>query len=68
MPTHTESEFIGTAEVCKLLHVHQATVGRLVASGDLEPAHKLPGKNGAYVFRRTDVDDLIAKRSAEASA
>ncbi|WP_158087256.1 helix-turn-helix transcriptional regulator [Mycobacterium aquaticum] len=67
MPTHTDTEFIGSAEVCRILKVHQATIGRWVAAGDLEPAHKLPGKNGAYLFRRSDIDELAAKRAAEAS-
>lgn len=64
MPSHSDSppEFIGSAEVARLLRINQVTVSRWVTSGDLVPAHKLPGKNGAYLFNRADVDRLVAKR------
>lgn len=69
MESHTDppTEFIGSAEVARLLEINQVTVSRWVTSGDLIPAHKLPGKNGAYLFKREDVDRLIADR-AEQSA
>jgi excisionase family DNA binding protein len=69
MPTHSASppDLIGSAEVARLLKINQVTVARWVASGQLTPAHKLPGKNGAYLFNRADVDQLISDR-AEASA
>ena len=60
-------DLVGTAEVCRLLRINQATVGRMAADGRLKPVHKLPGKNGAYLFARADVDRLIAER-ADASA
>jgi excisionase family DNA binding protein len=66
MATHTgpPSEFIGSAEVARLLRINQVTVSRWVASGDLVPAHKLPGKNGAYLFKREDVDRVAADRAS----
>jgi predicted site-specific integrase-resolvase len=65
---HASPTFIGSAEVARLLKINQVTVARWVASGDLQPVHKLPGKNGAYLFKRADIEDLAAKRSEEASA
>ncbi|WOR03039.1 helix-turn-helix domain-containing protein [Mycobacterium marinum] len=43
------------------------TVARWVTSGELKPVHKLPGKNGAYLFSRADIEKLATER-AEASA
>lgn len=59
-------DLIGTAEICRLLQCNPATVGRWVASGKLTPAHKLPGKNGAFLFTRADIEKFAADR-AEAS-
>lgn len=76
MPSHTPpeqggaavpGEFVGTAESSRILGVHVVTLTRWVAEHQLIPAHKLPGKNGAYVFRRADIERIAAER-AEASA
>ena len=66
MPSHTQSppDWIGSAEVARKLKISQVTVARWVASGQIEPVHKLPGKNGAYLFRRADVDALAAERAS----
>lgn len=66
MATHTD--LIGSAEVCRILDVHQSTIGRWVASGRLRPAHKLPGRNGARLFARADVDALREAVKGQASA
>lgn len=60
-------DLVGTAEVCRLLEVNPATVGRWAASKKLPPAHKLPGKNGAYLFHRADVEKLAAEKAKAAS-
>ena len=57
-------ELVGSAEVARLLDINQVTVARWVASGQLTPAHKLPGKNGAYLFRRDDINRLIVERAS----
>ena len=69
MPKHTptDTELIGSAEVCRLHNVHPSTVSRWVGTGDLTPVHKLPGKNGAFVFRRSDVERLAAARSEQSA-
>lgn len=64
---HNQEPFVGAAEACQILEVHAATLGRWVKSGTITPAHKLPGKNGAYLFNRADVEKLAHER-AEASA
>ena len=67
MAMHSEPDLIGSSEVCRILDINPSTVGRWVDAGRLTPAHKLPGKNGAYLFHRADIAKLAAQR-AEASA
>lgn len=68
MAMHTDTELIGSSEVCRILQINPSTVGRWVESGRLTPAHKLPGRNGAYLFHRADIDAIAAERATEASA
>ena len=58
--THGGPELVTTAEAAKTLGVHVATISRMVAAGRLTPAIKVPGKTGAYLFHRTDVERLTA--------
>lgn len=51
----TTADVIGTAESARLLGVNPVTITRWAAEGKLPFAGKLPGKNGAYIFRRADV-------------
>lgn len=41
------------------------TIQRLADAGELPYAQKLPGPNGAYLFRQADVDAFAAKLTAE---
>ena len=50
-------------QVAHLLGCSTRTVHRLVTSEELIPAQKLPGPNGAYLFRRSDVEALLAEPS-----
>lgn len=61
------SDLIGSTESCRILLIDKATLTRWVADEKITAAHKLPGKNGAYLFNRADVERLAAER-AEASA
>ena len=61
---HDAPDLIPTAEAAEALGVHVATISRMVTRGDLAPAVKVPGKRGAYLFNRADVDALAAQRSA----
>lgn len=62
------TDLIGSAEACKILNIHAATLGRWITQDRLKPAHKLPAKNGAYLFRRLDVERLRAEIAAGESA
>jgi len=56
--TQTDSDLITTAVVAQMLYKDVSTISRMVARGDLVPAVKVPGKRGAYLFRRSDVERL----------
>jgi hypothetical protein len=49
-------DLVTTAEAALILGRSVATVNRLAASGQLAPTHKLPGKTGAYLFNRADIE------------
>lgn len=49
---------ITTAQAAAILGVHVGTVSRMVASGRLSPALKVPGKTGAFLFDRATVEAL----------
>lgn len=57
MPT-TKVEPIGSREACAILRIDKSTLSRWVASGRLTPVHKLPSRNGAYLFDRADIEAL----------
>lgn len=53
-------DLISTAEAAELAGVNIATINRLAASGKLPTAHKLPGRTGARLYRRSDIEALGA--------
>lgn len=55
-----KDDLITTVDVANALGVHVRTVHRMVSAGRLEPAVKVPGMRGAYLFHRADVDALLA--------
>lgn len=60
----TREPLMGTTEATEELGVSKDTLIRMVARGEITPAHKLPGPNGAYLFRRADIGRLAAERQA----
>lgn len=59
------SSFIGSTEACRLLDVDKSTLTRWVADGTITPAHKNPGRNGAFLFARSDIEALNEQRRAD---
>ena len=59
-----DAPLIGSAEAATILGVDRATLSRWVARGRVIPIHRLPGPNGAYVFSRTEIASLAARRIA----
>lgn len=58
------SDLIGSAESARIAGVNVATVNRWAASGVLPVAARLPGRTGARLFRRRDVERLAKSRAA----
>lgn len=61
------SDLIGSVEAASILGVDRSVLTRLVQSGRLARAHKLPGENGAALYHRADVEALAATRTEAAS-
>ncbi|KAB2583974.1 hypothetical protein BS297_17665 [Rhodococcus erythropolis] len=66
LPDMTIQDLIGSTESCRLLRVDKSTLTRWAKTGVLNPATKLPGRNGALLFERTDVEKLAAARAESA--
>lgn len=56
---------MATPEVCEAFGVNRATVIRWVAEGKLQPAFKVPGQTGAFIFNRKYIEALAAERAQE---
>lgn len=54
-----QSPYLGTREVAVLLGgTDVSTISRWVRSGELTPLHRLPGKRGAMMFARADIEQF----------
>ena len=56
-------DLLTSTQAGALLGKSGRTVVRLAEAGDIPFAQKLPGPNGAYLFRRSDIEQL-AKATA----
>lgn len=63
----TTDDLIGTAEAARIIKRQPRTIQRLVAAGRLTPVVTLPGKTGAHLFRRADVEAVRDEREQAAS-
>ena len=61
-----DSELLTSPQVSRLLDVSIRTVHRRAEAGELTPVQKLPGPNGAYLFRRADVEEFMRRAAAAA--
>lgn len=62
------NELIISSQVGSILEKSPRTIARLAESGQIPYASKLPGPNGAYLFRRGDIEDLAAAQAKAKSA
>lgn len=58
------SDLIGTAEACEILGIDRATLTRRVAAGKVA-SHKLPGRTGAHLYSRTEIQALRDEPTVE---
>lgn len=68
MMRHMPDDLLTSPQVALLLSKSIRTVHRLADSGELPVAHKLPGPNGAFLFRREDVERLLTPTSTAGAA
>lgn len=61
------ADYLSAAAAAKLLGVADVTVQRWAKAGRLA-AQKLPGRTGAYVITRAEVDRVRAERSGKRAA
>lgn len=65
---HNDDELMTTSQVAELRNANIATVNRWARNGELPVAMKLPGRNGANLFRRSDVEAFRASDDEAVSA
>jgi len=63
MPTSPD-DLLTAQQAGSLRGCSYRTILRMADSGRLPVAHKLPSTNGAYLFRRADVESLAAEPKA----
>jgi len=68
MSSAPEPEIIGIPEAATMIGTSRWSVLRLIEAEALVPLRKLPGKTGAVLFNRSDVEAFIARQAEEASA
>lgn len=57
-------DFLTSAAVCEALHIDRSTLSRWVASGRIQPATKLPGLRGAFLFDPSEVERIKSEVAA----
>ena len=61
---HEDGDLLTTAQVAEMTGLSVATVNRRADKGEIPVAAKAPGKRGARLFRREDVEALASERAA----
>lgn len=61
-------DLLSTAEAAERAGVNVRTIHRWVATGRLDPFHKLPGGTGSYVFLAASVDNAIGSPATSSAA
>lgn len=59
-------DLIGAAEAARILDVDRTTVSLWARIGKLTPAVRLPGRTGAVLFDRSDVEALLEPETTTA--
>ena len=55
-------ELIVSSQVGAILGKSPRTIARLAEQGEIPYATKLPGPNGAYLFRKAEIEEIAASR------
>lgn len=57
-----EETTVTSATACSWLDIDRSTLTRWVQAGRITPAFKFPGKAGAFLFERSEVERLQRER------
>lgn len=57
-------DLVGSTEAARIAGTTERSIQRWASTGLLTPAAKLPGRTGAYLFERADVEALSRKQVA----
>lgn len=60
----SRTELCLTSDAAQILGRSTRQITRMVHAGQIKPAFKAPGLRGAYLFRRTEIEQL-AKETAK---
>lgn len=63
-PLEAPDDLIPTAQAAAIHGVDVATINRWARAGRLPVAVKIPGKTGANLYRRADVEALLPESAA----
>jgi len=63
-PMSDDDRLISSSEASQILGINKTTLHRWLQCGRIAAAQKLPGHNGAYLFRYAVVARLAAERRA----
>jgi excisionase family DNA binding protein len=67
----TPPTLLSTVQACERIRIDRSTLSRWIKDGTAQPAMRLPGKTGAYLFTEAEVERLAEQYrgtpSAEAS-
>ena len=58
-------DLLATTEAAALIGVERSTLSRWAAAGRISIAHQLPGRNGAILFTRSEVERVAAEWQTE---
>lgn len=61
-------ELIGTAEAATVIGVERSTLSHWIAKGRITPHQKLPGRTGAVLFTRAEVERVAREYGAAVGA
>lgn len=62
-----EDTTVTSATACAWLGIDRSTLTRWVQAGHITPAYKFPGKAGAFLFERAEVERIQRERTAAAA-
>lgn len=68
MPNVAPDELLTATQVGAIISRSGRTAIRMAEAGEIPIAAKLPGPNGAYLFRRADAESLAAKLADRAAS